>query len=240
MDVSGLVNAGPNLLKLLNDSFGIKPGDVLKARVVKILQDSVILNLKGKLISAKTRINLKKGQQIELVYRGISEEGDVEFRLIKNKSKPPVIERDISEIRTKQGIQKSLLVLSNKKDVSSSDFIFLQLPVVFNGEYHTANIKIQKRPCRKNKSLGSHRLRIELSVTTKNLNTVYITAEIFNKQINGEIQVTNIKTKHMIEKKLDLLEKRLIELDYKVVGFKIRINKEIRGFGEMVLFDVKV
>ncbi|MDI3534165.1 MAG: hypothetical protein PWQ82_530 [Thermosediminibacterales bacterium] len=240
MDVSGLVNAGPNLLKLLNDPFGIKPGAVLKARVVEVLQDSVILNLRGKLISAKTRINFKKGQQIELVYRGISKEGAVEFRLTKNKSKPPVIERDISEIRIKQDIQKPLLVLSNKKNASSSDFIFLQVPVVFNGEYHTANIKIQKRPYRKNKSVDSHRLRIEFSITTKNLNTVYITAEIFNKQINGEIQVTNIETKYIIEKKLDLLEKRLKELDYKMVDFKIRVNREIRGFGEMILFDIKV
>ena len=50
---------------------GIAAGDFLKASVVKVLKDRVILDLKGMLINAKTEIDLTTGEELILKFDGV-------------------------------------------------------------------------------------------------------------------------------------------------------------------------
>ncbi|HHU69735.1 MAG TPA: hypothetical protein GXZ31_05465 [Thermoanaerobacterales bacterium] len=94
---------------------GIAAGDFLKASVVKVLKDRVILDLKGMLINAKTEIDLTTGEELILKFDGVSE-GQLILRKVKNMSATRTREIDVVELLQEIGItvSKENINIANK------------------------------------------------------------------------------------------------------------------------------
>lgn len=84
----------------------ISDGNIFKANVIKLLKDGVILDLKGKFITAKTDISLKIGQELILKFDGISK-GQFILKKIDVNTKLGVREVESGELLKEIGIKPS-------------------------------------------------------------------------------------------------------------------------------------
>lgn len=106
---------GDLLLSRLNDKNDeLKPGDILKVKVVEILNDKVILDLKGKLIPAKTDITLREGEELFLKFQGFSE-GQLTLRKIDSEPslKTDILQTDLERVFKELGLfptERNLLI----------------------------------------------------------------------------------------------------------------------------------
>lgn len=62
------------------DFSNVRVGDVLNARVLEILEDMVLISVKGEKIAAKTDIQLQVNEQIKLIFQGL-ENGEIKLKI---------------------------------------------------------------------------------------------------------------------------------------------------------------
>lgn len=85
---------------------GIVPGDILKVKVIEALNNKVILNLKGMLITAKAEIDLTVGEELMLKFDGVCQ-GQLIFKKVKGTSAGENRENNVAEVLREIGINDS-------------------------------------------------------------------------------------------------------------------------------------
>ena len=86
------------------DLSGLRAGDVLDARVLEILEDMVLLGVRGEKIAARTEVPLEGNQHVKLVYQG-NADGEARFKIDSSMNGVPQGEDGVVTVLESMGVK---------------------------------------------------------------------------------------------------------------------------------------